>query len=75
VLLVQVFPWVFVAIAAKALDAINNKLLVGTDDAAQIPWTKLMLAGPIFLVFGYAALFWAARGVKAIKFLFGYKIG
>jgi hypothetical protein len=75
VLFVQIFPWLFVAVAAKVLDAINNKLLVGTDDAAQIPWTKLMLAGPIFLVLGYAALFWAARGGKAIKFLFGYKIG
>jgi hypothetical protein len=74
VLLVQVFPWVFVAIAAKILDAVNNKLLTGTADAASIPWTKLMLAGPLILVFGYIAMFWAARGIKAIGFLFGYKI-
>jgi hypothetical protein len=74
VLLVQIFPWVFVAIAAKVLDMVNNKLLVGTDDAAQIPWTKLMLAGPVILVFGYIAMFWAARGIKAIGFIFRYKI-
>jgi hypothetical protein len=56
------------------LDMVNNKLLVGTDDAAQIPWTKLMLAGPLILVFGYIALFWVARGIKAIGFIFRYKI-
>ena len=74
VLLVQIFPWVFVAIAAKVLDMVNNKLLVGTDDAAQIPWTVLMLAGPVILVFGYIAMFWAARGIRAIGFIFRYKI-
>ncbi|CAN5634768.1 hypothetical protein BH11MYX1_BH11MYX1_03160 [soil metagenome] len=73
VLLVQVFPWLFVVIAAKILDAINNKLLAGVADADAVPWTKLMLCGPLFLVLGYLALFWAARGVKAIGFLFRYK--
>ncbi len=73
VLLVQVFPWLFVVIAAKVLDAINAKLLAGVVDADQVSWGKLMLAGPLFLVFGYLALFWAARGIKAIGFLFRYK--
>ncbi|MFT3695569.1 MAG: hypothetical protein QM831_20705 [Kofleriaceae bacterium] len=74
VLLVQLFPWFFVAIAAKILDVINDKLLSGVKDADAVPWTKLMLAGPLFLVVGYIALFWAARGLKAIGFLFRYKI-
>ena len=37
------------AVGAKVLAMINTKLLVDTDDAAQIPWAKLMLAGPVFL--------------------------
>ncbi len=73
VILVQVFPWLFVVVAAKMLDLINDKLLAGVVDVAKVPWTKLMLAGPLLLVFGYLALFWAARGFKAIGFLFRYK--
>lgn len=74
VLLVQVFPWVFVVIAGKILDVINEKLLANVKDADAVPWGKLMLAGPLFLVVGYIALFWAARGIAAIKFLFRYKV-
>jgi len=74
VLLVQVFPWLFVFVAAKCLDAINSKLLSGVTDADQVSWGKLMLAGPIFLVVGYVLAFWAARGIKAIAFLFRYKV-
>jgi hypothetical protein len=33
-----------------------------------------MLAGPLFLVVGYLAVFWAARGVKAIVYLQRYKV-
>ena len=33
-----------------------------------------MLAGPFFLVAAFALLFWAARGFKAIGFLFSYKV-
>lgn len=75
VLLVQVFPWVFVVIAGKILDVINEKLLANVKDADAVPWGKLMLAGPLFLVVGYVALFWAARGIAAIRFLFRYKVG
>lgn len=46
----------------------------GVVDAHQIPWTKLMIAGPAFLVLGFVVAFWAARGVKAIKFLATYKV-
>ena len=74
VLLVQVFPWVFVVLAAKCLNLINDKILTGVTDADQVSWGKLMLAGPAFLVVGFIALFWAARGLKAIQFLFGYKV-
>ena len=73
VLLVQVFPWLFVMVSAKALDLINGKLLANVVDVEKVPWTKLLLAGPLFLVVGYLALFWAARGFKAIGFLFRYK--
>ncbi|MDB4958224.1 MAG: hypothetical protein JWO36_5793, partial [Myxococcales bacterium] len=74
VLLVQVFPWLFVVIAEKILHEINARLLDGVTDADKVPWGKIMLAGPVFLVVGFVLLFWAARGMKAIGFLFGYKV-
>ncbi|MBA3395125.1 MAG: hypothetical protein H0T89_20930, partial [Deltaproteobacteria bacterium] len=74
VLLVQLFPLVFVFIAGALLGKINDSLLAGVTDAEAVPWTQLLLAGPAFLVIAFAVLFWAARGFKAIKFLQGYKV-
>jgi hypothetical protein len=34
----------------------------------------MLLAGPLFLVFAYIVVFWAARGIKAIRFLQAYKV-
>jgi hypothetical protein len=74
VLLVHLFPLVFVEIAAFGLAKINDSLTGGATDAEAVSWSKLMLAGPIFLVAGFLVLFWAARCLKAIGFLFKYKI-
>jgi hypothetical protein len=74
VLFVQLFPLIFVYVAEKALDTINSSLLEGIKDADAVPWGKIMLAGPLFLVVAYALMFWGARGVQAIGFLFSYKV-
>jgi len=74
VLLVQVFPALFVHLAAFGLDKINDSILSGVTDAETVSWTKLMLAGPAFLVLAYVVAFWAARGIKAIKFLATYRV-
>ena len=71
---VQLFPLVFVVVAGKALDKINASLLAGIKDADAVPWVKLMLAGPLLLLVGYGLMFWGARGVKAIGFLFSYQV-
>ncbi len=73
-LLVQVFPWIFVLISDKALDAINDSVLAGAGDANNVSWGKALMAGPMFLVVGFIVLFWAARGMKAMAFLFRYKV-
>jgi len=75
VLLVHALPFVYSLIADKALLAIDTKLTTGIANAEQIPWAKLMLAGPAFLVVGFALVFWAARGIKAIRFLQAYRLG
>ena len=72
-LFVQLFPLVFVLIAQKVLDAINDSLLSGIKDADAVPWAKIMLSGPLFLVVAFVLLFWLGRGFKAIAFLFSYK--
>jgi hypothetical protein len=74
VLFVQVFPLLFILVAEKALDRINESLLSNIKDADAVPWTKIMLAGPLFLVAAYMLMFWGARGIKAIGFLFSYKV-
>ncbi|NVB79759.1 MAG: hypothetical protein HOV81_15290, partial [Kofleriaceae bacterium] len=74
VLFVQVFPWLFAVVAAKVILKVNTSLLEGVTDADQVPWGKLMIAGPLLLVVGYLVLFWAARGIKAVRFLQKYKV-
>jgi hypothetical protein len=74
VLFVQLLPWLYALIADKVLTSIDDKLMSGITDASQVPWTKVLLLGPAFLVVGFAILFWAARGFKAIKFLQAYKV-
>jgi hypothetical protein len=74
VLLVQLFPVLFVYVATFGLGKINDAILSGVTDAEAVSWGKLMLAGPLFLVVGYIALFWTVRGIKAIKFLATYKV-
>ena len=74
VLLVQVFPWLFAITAAKLLDKINDSVLEGATSAEMVSWGKLLLAGPAFLVVAFTILFWAVRGLKAMKFLATYKV-
>jgi hypothetical protein len=74
VVLVQLIPLVFVFIAQWGLEKINTHVMAGVTDASQVSWSTLMLAGPLFLVVGYLAVFWAARGVKAIVYLKRYPV-
>jgi hypothetical protein len=74
VLLVQGLVLVYSLIADKILFAIDNSLTSGITAAAQVPWAKLLLAGPAVLVAGFAVMFWAARGIKALALLAKYKV-
>jgi hypothetical protein len=74
VLLVQVFPWIFALTAAKLLDKINDSVMSGASTAEKVSWGKMLLAGPAFLVVAFAILFWAVRGLEAMKFLQSYKV-
>jgi hypothetical protein len=74
VIFVQLFPLGFLVVAEKALAAINDKLMAGVTSAEAVNWKALLLAGPLFLVFAYIVVFWAARGVKAIRFLQAYRV-
>jgi hypothetical protein len=74
VIFVQLFPLIFIHFAAQILDALNERMVSGIADADAIPWTKIMLTGPLSLVVAFGVLFWAARGVAAIKFLATYAV-
>jgi hypothetical protein len=74
VLLVQVYPLIFVLVASKILAAINDSVMGEAVTAESISWGKMLMAGPAFLVVGFVVLFWAVRGLKGLKFLQGYKV-
>jgi len=74
VLLVQIYPWIFVFVASKILAAINDSVMGDAVTAESLSWGKMLMAGPAFLVVGFVVLFWAVRGLAAIKFLQGYKV-
>ncbi|MBA3539629.1 MAG: hypothetical protein H0T79_08355 [Deltaproteobacteria bacterium] len=74
VLLVQVFPLLFVIVAGKGLAWLNDSSREGILDAEKVSWSKILLSGPLFLVVAFIILFWAVRGLKAIKFLATYKV-
>lgn len=74
VLLVQVYPLIFVLVASKILSAINDRVMGSELNAESVSWGKALMAGPAFLVVGFVVLFWAVRGLKGIKFLQSYKV-
>jgi hypothetical protein len=74
VLLVQVFPLLYVKLSQVMLGVIDAKVMDGMVDAESVSWGKLLLAGPAFLVVGFGVVFWAVRGIKAIRFLQAYKV-
>ncbi len=74
VLYVQLFPVLFALIADKVIGALDSGAREGVTDPNAISWGKTLLAGPLILVAGFIVLFWAAQGIRAIKFLFRYKV-
>ena len=70
----QLLPWLFIAIADAVLDKLDDKLVGGVTDPASIPWGTIMLVGPIALVGGFLLVFWAGRGIKSIAFLAKYRV-
>jgi len=70
----QVLPWLYMVGAGWLLEKINDKLTANVTSVESIPWASIMLIGPLFLVVGFTAVFWAARGMKAIGFLAKYKV-
>jgi hypothetical protein len=74
VLLVQVYPWIFMFIASKILAAVQDSAMDGELTAESVSWGKMLMMGPALLVVGFVVIFWAVRGLKAIKFLAGYKV-
>ena len=74
VLLVQIFPLVFAYLGEIILNKVNDRVMAGVKDADAVPWSKLMLAGPLVLIVAFSIMFWAVRGFKAIKFLQAYQV-
>jgi hypothetical protein len=72
ILFVQVFPWIYGLVADKALEKIYDGLI--GPDINTWAWGKIFLVAPVVLIVGFAVVFWAVRGVKAIKFLATYKV-
>lgn len=65
----QLLPILFVAAAQEGIGALIDALTKGDD----IPWTAVLVSGPAILVFGFIAVYWAARGIKAVVFIMKYR--
>lgn len=74
VLLVQALPWLFAVLADVVLSKLDESAFAGVSAAADVPWARVLLVGPVVLVGGFLVWFWAARGIKAIRFLQSYKV-
>ncbi len=74
VIVAQLLPWLFIVLADWGIEKIDDKLVGNPTDPSQIPWAAIMLIGPALLVGGFALVYWAGRGIKAIKFIATYKV-
>lgn len=70
---VQLFPLLFILAAEPVAGRLIEKLMGEGDDLQNVSWGLLMALVPALLVVGFAVLFWAARGFRALGFLFRYK--
>ena len=73
-LVAQLLPCLFIVVSDWGLDKLDEKLVGNATDPALVPWGTIMLVGPLVLVGGFLLVFWAGRGLKAIKFLAKYKV-
>ena len=71
VLVAMLVPLLYMVLSRWGIDKIANAII---GDGQDIKWSLLMLSGPLLLVLGFVVVFWAARGVKALKFLATYKV-
>jgi hypothetical protein len=71
VLVAMLVPLLYMVLARWGIDKIANAII---GDGEDIKWSLLMLSGPLLLVLGFVAMFWAARGVKALEFLATYRV-
>lgn len=74
VLLVLVYPLLFMLAASAILQKINASVMGSELNAESVSWGKMLMAGPAFLVVGFLVLFWAVRGLKGLTFLATYKV-
>jgi hypothetical protein len=64
-------PVVYMLLAKVGIEKLADVFIGSGED---IGWAKLFVVAPLILVVGFLVVFWAARGIKAIKFLFTYKV-
>jgi hypothetical protein len=74
VAIAHVIPLGFMFLASWGIELIETKLIGNASGPDDIPWTAVMLVGPLILVVGFLIVLWAARGMKAIAFLLKYKV-
>ena len=66
----HVLPLLFVTGAQEGVGVLIDSMTKGDGEP---PWTALLLSGPAILVFGFIVVFWAARGLAAIRFILRYR--
>ena len=65
----QLYPFLFAEATRPLIDALSEKAYAKEEPS----FTLLLLSGPLIMVVGWLIVFWAARGVKGLAFVFKYK--
>lgn len=71
---VQLVPLVYMLFASWAIDKLEDRWISGVSDPADMPWTKVMLVGPILLLAGFGLALWGGRALRGLSYLLGYKL-
>ena len=66
----QLFPVLFMLAAEPLVEHLTDGAFAKEGEPS---WTMALLAGPVVFVLGFVFLFWAARGLKGLVFMFRYK--
>jgi hypothetical protein len=70
----QLVPLVYMFFASWAIDKLESHWINGVTDPSQMPWGRVMLAGPLLLLIGFGLALWGGRALRGLSYMLAYKL-